>query len=233
MTIGTIARGETYRHVGGPIRAAKHTASKFFGVHQCRDRWAAKPSYRGRRLYLGLYWHETQAALAVNDAITILALNKPLNKVTDEAVMSTSKMEEDQLRRETLRQDLSVRKQQEQGSAYIDHYIQEMGGRFSSVGAAHVVGSTPIPAYPAAAAHQRDPVGQEPPLSYRIDDLEQPTTELGPPPVSSARATEPTSARDVGSFSQSSGDPGNGLISQPSKHAQERAPGSLPYRRLK
>jgi hypothetical protein len=85
-----------------------------------------------------------------------------------------SRQEEDRERRETLRNDLKVRRQEEQGSAYIDHYTQDMGGRFASVGAATVVGADPIPNYPAAAAHQHDPCGPEPSLGYRIDDPSDP-----------------------------------------------------------
>jgi len=44
-------------------------------------------------------------------------------------------------------------------------------GRFSAVEAQVVVGANPIPNYPAAAHHQADPVGQEPPLGYAIDEL--------------------------------------------------------------
>jgi|SRR6516165_5965919 hypothetical protein len=71
-------------------------------------------------------------------------------------------------------------------------------GRFSAVEAQVVVGANPIPNYPAAAHHQADPVGQEPPLGYAIDELE---------PASPAQATGPTSddpsplGRDVGPLS--------------------------------
>jgi hypothetical protein len=43
------------------------------------------------------------------------------------------------------------------------------------------VGADPFPNYPAAAAHQRDPCGQEPPLGYAIDAMPElgPDTSLG------------------------------------------------------
>jgi hypothetical protein len=46
------------------------------------------------------------------------------------------------------------------------------GGRFGALGTPTVTGATPIPNYPAAGAHQRDPCGQESPLGYSIDQLE-------------------------------------------------------------
>jgi hypothetical protein len=81
--------------------------------------------------------------------------------------------QEDQIeRRRVLANDQRVREQQG-GSAYIDHYMQEAGGRFSAHAAATVVGSKPdvASAYPPAAAHQADPCGPEPPTGYRIDQM--------------------------------------------------------------
>ena len=74
-----------------------------------------------------------------------------------------------------MAQDASVRQQQrEQGASF--HQFAEADatiplGRFTQVNAATVIGSTALPQYPAAAAHQRDPVPKEEPLGYRIDDL--------------------------------------------------------------
>jgi|SRR6516165_1908193 hypothetical protein len=45
-------------------------------------------------------------------------------------------------------------------------------GRFAALGTPHVTGSSPIPCYPAAAAHQRDPVPTEPPLGFSVDQVE-------------------------------------------------------------
>jgi hypothetical protein len=89
-------------------------------------------------------------------------------------------------RKQVLRNDLKVRQQQEQSGTYLSQTHSDLGGRFSVVDAQTVVGADPIPAYPAAAAHQRDPVGQEPALGYRIDELE--------PSFPSVQAPDPTSA---------------------------------------
>jgi hypothetical protein len=51
-------------------------------------------------------------------------------------------------------------------------------GRFAAIGVPTVTGATPIPRYPAAGAHQADPLGTEPPLGFAVDDmpgLENPT----------------------------------------------------------
>jgi hypothetical protein len=72
-----------------------------------------------------------------------------------------------------------------------------------AVNAATVTGATPIPKYPAAGAHQSDPVGTEPPLGFSVDDLEPSTNQL-PPPVAveepgpaSADAPSPCPLGDV------------------------------------
>lgn len=119
-----------------------------------------------------------------------------------------SKQEEDRERRETLLNDLKLRQQQEEprrvfaqdqslpNKASTFHQFaqadaQTPRGRFSAVDAASVVGANPIPNYPPAAAHQRDPCGQEPSLGYRIDEMPLEPSSLA---SSSAQATDPTSA---------------------------------------
>jgi hypothetical protein len=88
-------------------------------------------------------------------------------------------------RRETLPND--QRGVREQGSTFLAHTNSDAGGRFATVGAATVIGSTAVPQYPQASApFQRDPVPDEPPLGFDNPDLE--------PPSSSAQATDPTSA---------------------------------------
>jgi hypothetical protein len=82
-----------------------------------------------------------------------------------------SKHEEQRERRETLLNDQRVR---EQGSTF--HQFAEADartprGRFSAVDAATVVGAQPTVNYPAAAAHQHDPCGQEPPTGYCTDAM--------------------------------------------------------------
>jgi hypothetical protein len=118
-----------------------------------------------------------------------------------------SSQEEQAERRRVLAQDSSLRRQQrEQGASF--HQFAEADaatprGRFSAVETAIVVGSTAVPPYPAAAAHQRDPVPIEPSLGYRIDDLNPSDPveissftqqETGP---TSADAPSPTSLSDV------------------------------------
>src|SRR6516165_2906444 len=98
-------------------------------------------------------------------------------------------------RRRTMQNDARVREQIErvfaqdqsvprQASTFHQHAQADADtplGRFSAVSAAYVVGSTAIPQYPAAASHQRDPCGLEPPLGYRVDAM----PELEPLPPSS------------------------------------------------
>jgi len=108
-------------------------------------------------------------------------------------------------RRAVLRNDASVREQAErrrvfaqdqsvprQASTFHQHAIADADtprGRFSAVTTATVIGATPTPAsaYPAAATHQFDPCGPEPPLSFDNPALEPPT--LSP---SAVQAGEPT-----------------------------------------
>ena len=71
---------------------------------------------------------------------------------------------------QTLRNDQRVREQAQQGTTYkafADADV-ELPGRFQSIAAAHVVGSTPTPKYPelpADSPFHHDPVPNEPPLS--------------------------------------------------------------------
>ena len=94
--------------------------------------------------------------------------------------------EEQEDRRRTMQNDQRVREQTQRVFAqdqtlprqattmhqFAQADAQTPRGRFSAVETASVVGADPIPNYPAAAAHQRDPVPIEPSLGYRIDALE-------------------------------------------------------------
>ena len=154
-----------------------------------------------------------------------------------------------QERRETLRNDLKVRQEQEerrgvfapnqslprQSSTLHQHAIADADtprGRFSAVAAATVIGSTPTPAtaYPAASAHQRDPVPAEPSLGYAIDAM----PDLEPSALSSCSAEQPgpTSVdapsplagqrTDVGPFSdQGDPTPGSAFPSGPARMARD------------
>ena len=93
-------------------------------------------------------------------------------------------MREDQIgqaeRRAVLENDRRVREQQ-QSSTNLDHARAAAndigGGRFASLGAPHVVGSTAIPKYPQAGpAFQVDPVPDEPPLSAYENPAIEPST---------------------------------------------------------
>jgi hypothetical protein len=104
-------------------------------------------------------------------------------------------------KRSVLRNDQRVREQSQNGdtSSYIDHYSPEMGGRYSSEGAATVVGMTPNP-YPPMPENnpwRSDPVPNEPPLGYRIDALPElepstvdPVVEVTGAPAGAAPSSE-------------------------------------------
>jgi hypothetical protein len=86
-----------------------------------------------------------------------------------------SKQEEEQERRATLENDRKVREQQ-RASTFHQHAQAQADeinqGRFRATGVPSVTGATPVPSYPAAGAHQADPVGTEPPLGFSVSDLE-------------------------------------------------------------
>jgi hypothetical protein len=79
-------------------------------------------------------------------------------------------------KRAVLRNDAAVRANANRNGetgTYLSHtHIDDAGGRFAAVNAATIVGQTPAPKYPAASAHQADPVGIEPPLGFSVNDLE-------------------------------------------------------------
>ena len=83
----------------------------------------------------------------------------------------------------------------EEGATYLAFaQVDELGGRYSgALGPTHLVGAT---AAPVVAGGQRDAVGPEPPLGYRIDDL----PELEPPifsPVEAQASPEPCASSEV------------------------------------
>ena len=79
---------------------------------------------------------------------------------------------EQEERRRTLENDRRVREQR--GSAYIDYYTLEAGGRFAQVAQATVIGSkaTVAAAYPAASAAHQIQLPDEPPLALDNPALE-------------------------------------------------------------
>jgi hypothetical protein len=106
------------------------------------------------------------------------------------------------------------------------------------VSAAYVVGSTAVPQYPQASApFQHDPVPDEMPLGYRIDDLNS-SDPVEPSSFTQQATGEPADATPlaverVGSpFSQTSGDPTLGsLPSQPVARNRVSVGPPVPYRR--
>jgi hypothetical protein len=117
-----------------------------------------------------------------------------------------SSQEEQIERARTLENDRKVR---EQGGTFLSHTHSDLGGRYALVSPQTIVGADPIPNYPAAAAHQHDPVPQEPPLGYRIDNPSDPVEA----PSFTQQATGPTSPpsplgqRVVGPSFNDQGDP--------------------------
>jgi hypothetical protein len=157
-------------------------------------------------------------------------------------------------RRETLRNDLKVRQQQEERHQRVfapDQSLPKQAttfqqfaqadadtprGRFSAIDASYVVGSKSdvSDAYPAASAAHQIQLPDEPPLGLDNPTLEEPSTVLLSSP---GEATGPTSddpsplGRGVGSFS--SDDPTTEGLAPPSvtPRAQRGGVGSSPFRR--
>jgi hypothetical protein len=115
----------------------------------------------------------------------------------------TWKAEEQAERLRTLDNDRRLR---EQRGSTLHQFAQadaDIPGRFSAVAHQIVVGADPFPNYPAAAAHQRDPCGQEPPLGYAIDAM----PELEPSMTRAQATGEPDPSSPLVGSPSSSGDP--------------------------
>jgi hypothetical protein len=150
--------------------------------------------------------------------------------------MLSSQLDQEE-RRSVLDNDRRVREQQrEQGSTYLDHTHDLAGGRYAAISNPTVVGrDAPITNYPAAAPHQFDPCGPEPPLGLDNPALSDPVelsscTQQATGPTSDAPS--PLGQRDVGPLS-SFGDPA--VVSFPSHPvtSSRREAGSSPLRRRK
>ena len=109
-------------------------------------------------------------------------------------------------RRRILREGTTFHQQ-----AFADEVNQ---GRFAAIGVPTVVGAQPLPKYPAAAAHQADPVGPELPLGYSVDQVEP----IGPSAVSllpaeqtDAPAGATSSSENLPPVQDESGDAGASL----------------------
>ena len=143
-------------------------------------------------------------------------------------------------RRATLRNDLKVR-EQAQGGTFHQHALadaQTPRGRFSAVANAYVVGSKPdvASAYPAAASHQADPVGTEPPLGFEIDRLELglPTEAQATDDPADAPSTSvsPSSMSEPAGSSLSSDGPAPEVFPAPGKRGHAAEPSPFPRRKL-
>jgi hypothetical protein len=139
---------------------------------------------------------------------------------------------EQEERRRTLQNDVRVR---EQTGTFMSHTHDDIHqGRFAAIGPAVIVGSTEFPNYPAAAAHQRDPVPDEPPLSPYENDAFEPSTSsagcIGDADVPPSPALSPCLDVEPASPPSSSGDPAPAHF--PPGPARNRVAGSpVPYRR--
>jgi hypothetical protein len=129
-----------------------------------------------------------------------------------------SKQEDELARRETLENDRKLleaerRRIQIEGTTFHQFGQSQADeinqGRFAAIGVPTVTGATPIPKYPAAAAHQADPCGPEPVLGYDVNEmpaLESPavvvSAEPGAPvfeaPPSAVQANPPAGDVETG-----------------------------------
>jgi len=105
--------------------------------------------------------------------------------------------QEEQAERRRVFADQSLPKQASTFHQHAQADADTPRGRFSAVSASYVVGTTGSPQYPAAAAHQRDPCGPEPPLGYRIDELEPSFPSVQAPDPTSEDAPSPIPLSDV------------------------------------
>jgi hypothetical protein len=95
-----------------------------------------------------------------------------------------------------------------QGSTFLQHTHNDVGGRFAAISSPVVVGTKQIPQYPAAF-FQRDPVPDEPALGIDINEM---------PPVGEPHELAASIAKQVGpgaSIQAQTGDP-TAAPSQPS-----------------
>jgi hypothetical protein len=101
-------------------------------------------------------------------------------------------------RLEVTENDKALRGASSQGSTYLAHTHNDVGGRFAAISSPVVVGEKQIPQYPAAFL-QHDPVPDENPLGVDVNALEpcgephelrasELKATLGPSVVSSAKA---------------------------------------------
>jgi hypothetical protein len=130
-----------------------------------------------------------------------------------------SKQEEILERKRTLENDRRLREQQ--GSSFFHQtHIDDAGGRFAAISNPHIVGTSPVPNYPAASApFQFDPVPNEPPLGWDNPALEPSAGLLHSPVEQLPNPASPSTPLDVegaGLGLSQTGDPTGVDTSQPS-----------------
>jgi hypothetical protein len=113
--------------------------------------------------------------------------------------MTTESQRDQAERKAMLENDRRVR-EQEAGTYFSHATDSEPGGRFlKAEGPPHVVGTSPIPRYPALPGSSpwsgEDVVGQEPPLGFQIDAM--PALEPSAATSAPVEATGPTADAPV------------------------------------
>jgi hypothetical protein len=115
--------------------------------------------------------------------------------------MVTEAQRDQQDRIDVQRNDADVRRQQQQGSTYLDHTHSDLGGRFAITEHQTVVGRpspAPPPLPPTSPWAGPDPTGPEPPLGYAIDALESSATVSSSAPKVEAQGAPVSEAPSSG-----------------------------------
>ena len=112
---------------------------------------------------------------------------------------SPSLADENKERAQIMKAEAALRDQERAATmhGFAEAEFSQPRGRFTEAeGKQFVVGSTPLPKYPAGGApwSDADPVPDEPPLGYRVDDLEPTGSALSP-----AATDDPANAPSSGS----------------------------------
>jgi hypothetical protein len=163
-------------------RLSRNNTSGHNGVYWKNDngKWCATiGNGDGGKSFLG-YFTTFEEAVAARQAAEIkrsgcLAeeLKDPKNRLQEDTMIRDDVTMADKLA--VLRND-NLLKKGTYNSLAVAEAESELGGRYSAaVTKTHVVGSDPtvaVPRQPANSYWSRDVIGMEPPLNYRIDDLE-------------------------------------------------------------
>jgi hypothetical protein len=111
-----------------------------------------------------------------------------------------SKHEEQAERRDVIENEKRLRGSSSgQGSTFLSHTHNDIGGRFAAISSPVVVGTESIPKYPAAFLNH-DPVPQEPALGVDINEMEP----CGQPHELKASSLGPSSEAPLGAEGLSS-----------------------------